>query len=181
MTAQKMSGTERRDYILRLLNQASQPLTGNALAKKTGVSRQIIVQDISLLKATGEDIIATSQGYLLMKHTRNDQTFKRLIVCQHTPEDTAEELYIMVDQGVMVKNVIIEHPVYGDLEATLLLKDRHDVNEFLTKIKTTDAPYLSELTDGVHIHTLESDREEKIDRCIKILEERGFIFHSENS
>lgn len=179
MAEQKMSGTDRRDYLLKVLNQASEPLTGNVLAKKTGVSRQVIVQDISLLKATGEQIMATSQGYLLIKHTQNDRTFKRLIVCQHTPEETAEELYLMVDQGVMVRNVVIEHPVYGDLEATLMLKDRHDVNEFLTKIKTTNAPYLAELTDGVHIHTLESDREEKIDSCIQALEARGFIFHSE--
>lgn len=179
MGEKKLSGSERRELLLHLLNQASNPLTGNALAKKAGVSRQVIVQDISLLKATGEQIIATSQGYLLFRHTQNNQTFKRMIVCQHTPEETAEELYLMVDQGVIVRNVVIEHPVYGDLEATLMLKDRHDVKEFLDKIHTTNAPYLSELTDGVHIHTLESDREEKIESCITALKARGFIFNAD--
>lgn len=173
----KLTGDDRRQAILNWLQTTKQPLTGSDLAKKAGVSRQVIVQDMSILKARSEPIIATSQGYLLM-HPTEEKPFSRIIACNHRPDQTEDELNTMVDQGVLVKNVIVEHPVYGELEALVMVKDRHDVKKFLEKITSTNAPYLSELTDGFHLHTIESDSEEKLEACYEALKDRGYIFET---
>ena len=47
-----MEGDERRQFILKLLAGSESPLSGTEIAGKCGVSRQIIVQDIALLRAT---------------------------------------------------------------------------------------------------------------------------------
>lgn len=78
----KILGEERRQLILQWLLAANEPLSGNELSKKTNVSRQVIVQDISLLKARNEPIIATAQGYLYLKPQEKQQTFERVIVYQ---------------------------------------------------------------------------------------------------
>ncbi len=170
----KLVGDERRSALLTWLRESNQPLTGGDLAEKAGVSRQVIVQDMSLLKAKKEPIIATSQGYLLIDQHNQTHKCQRIVACKHSPEQTQQELECIVDQGVTVGNVIVEHPVYGELKALIMVSDRHDVKQFINKINSTHAPYLSELTDGVHLHTLEAENEDKLEAAYLALKNNGF-------
>ncbi|WP_246940806.1 transcription repressor NadR [Bacillus pinisoli] len=174
----KLLGEERRSLLLQWLKTAETPLTGSDLADRANVSRQVIVQDISLLKAKDEPIVATSEGYIYLTSTQEQGLFQEVIVCQHTPEETMEELFIMVDHGVTVKDVRIEHPVYGDLSALVRVSNRMEVEQFLRKLKVTNAPLLSQLTDGLHLHTVEADAKEKITSACLALKERGFLIEA---
>lgn len=175
--AKKLTGDERRDYILEFLKNSKEPLTGQILAEKTNVSRQIIVQDISLLKAKNMPILATSQGYIYV--SKNNHTFKRIVACKHSPEQTKNELLLLVDHGVFVRNVIVEHPIYGELTASLMLKSRVDVYDFLYKMEKAGASYLSDLTEGVHLHTLEAASEIQLNKAIEELEKAGLLLSKE--
>src|SRR5699024_8040242 len=111
---EKLDGKERREYIVQLLKSEQNPITGQVIAEVTGVSRQVIVTDIALLKASDEPIIATNRGYLYMRKKQLSQTHKRIVICKHRPDQTAEELIAIVDCGVTVEDVIVEHPIYGE-------------------------------------------------------------------
>lgn len=173
----KILGEERRHLILHWLKQSDHPLTGGELASRTNVSRQVIVQDISLLKATNIPIIATSQGYVYLKPDISNQ-YKRIIACQHHPDDTEDELNILVDHGVTVRDVIVEHPIYGELTASLMVQSRFDVSHFIKKMKETNASLLSELTDGIHLHTIEAGNTVAIDQACKALKKAGYLLES---
>ncbi|WP_456278131.1 3H domain-containing protein [Bacillus sp. AK128] len=175
----KLLGEERRTLLLQWLKTADIPLTGSDLAERASVSRQVIVQDISLLKAKDEPIVATSEGYIYLTSAQDQPLFQEVIVCKHTPEETMEELYIIVDHGVSVKDVRIEHPVYGDLSASVRVSNRMEVEQFLNKLKTTNAPLLSQLTDGLHLHTIEADAVHKIQNACNSLKKRGFLIEAE--
>lgn len=171
----KILGEERRTLILHWLMEAEKPLSGGELSKKTNVSRQVIVQDISLLKARNEPIIATSQGYLYVKPLSSNQRFERVIACIHRPEQVEQELTILVDHGVTIRDVKVEHPVYGDLTAPIFVSTRNEAAHYLQKIRETNAAYLSELTGGIHLHTIEADSLRKLDDACKALERAGFL------
>ncbi|MFD1040130.1 transcription repressor NadR [Virgibacillus byunsanensis] len=170
-----MSSIERQNLIMKRLKETELPIKGSDFAKKTNVSRQVIVQDVSILKAKNEPIIATSQGYMLIKHQPDKHVKQSVIVCKHTPEQTEEELNCLVDHGVTVRDVIVEHAVYGDLTASVMVSNRAEVTQFVTRIKETNATYLSTLTEGIHLHTLEADTQEKIDAACKELEKAGIL------
>jgi transcriptional regulator of NAD metabolism len=172
----KILGEERRNLLLDLLSKSDRPITGGELASTTNVSRQVIVQDISLLKAKNYPIMATSQGYLFLNNQNDESTLvERIIASKHAPERTKEELLIIVDHGVFVKDVIVEHQVYGELTASIMVGNRNDVNEFIKKIDQNNASYLSQLTGGLHLHTLQADSLEKLDRACDELEKLGFL------
>ena len=126
----KLLGEERRLELLALLKNAAQPLTGTDLAKHTNVSRQVIVNDMNLLKARNEPIVATSQGYIYM-HNVQQTRIQRKIVCMHNAEEAKEELFILVDCGVTVESVIVEHPVYGEINASIMVSNRLEVEHFV--------------------------------------------------
>ena len=170
----KILGEKRRELILKWLKSSEDPITGNELAQRANVSRQVIVQDISILKARKHPIISTAQGYMYMQQERPSRV-KRMVVCKHTPEETREELITFVDHGVTVEKVIVEHALYGELSGSLMLSSRHDVERFCEKLEKTNASPLSTLTDGVHLHLVEADSEEQIDLAVEALRERGFI------
>ncbi|WP_173918459.1 transcription repressor NadR [Halobacillus sp. Marseille-Q1614] len=174
----KMKASQRREEILNILKERTEPITGSSLAERMDVTRQVIVGDVSLLKASGEPIIATSQGYVYMTESREQLPFKRTIVVQHTPEQTEEELNILVDHGVHVLDVLIEHPVYGDLKARLEIASRRDVRKFLERIASANAAYLLELTEGIHSHTIAAAKEEHLNEAVKDLKEKGILFES---
>ncbi|MBT2574248.1 transcription repressor NadR [Bacillus sp. ISL-51] len=172
----KLTGAKRRETLLHWLKEAGSPLTGGELAKKANVSRQVIVQDISLLKAKNEPIIATSQGYLYISRTAGgEKDAERIIACIHGPERTEEELELIVDEGVTIKDVIIEHPVYGDLTASIRVSTRKEMKQFMNKINSTNAAHLSQLTGGVHLHTLSAPTEERIDQACQALDDAGIL------
>src|SRR5947199_8460997 len=149
----KLLGEERRAWILQKLKESTTPLTGSELAVKANVSRQIIVGDITILKAKSEPIIATSQGYLYLKQNAIIQNFERTVACRHSLADTEKELNLLVDHGVTVKDVRVEHPVYGDLTASIMVSNRQEVKQFMDKLRATKASLLAELTGGYHLHT----------------------------
>jgi len=175
MDRRKKTGEERRQFILDWLKKTTEPLTGQVIAEKTNVSRQIVVQDISLLKARNEPVMATSQGYVYLTEQRSTLPFKKIIACRHVPKDTERELLMMVDHGVTVRDVSVEHPIYGELTATLMIKNRRDVIDFIKRMDSTNAAYLSDLTEGVHLHTIEADTEEQLSSLCQELEQAGFL------
>ncbi|AWE08162.1 transcription repressor NadR [Lysinibacillus sp. 2017] len=170
----KLLGEERRHELLALLKNAKQPLTGADLAKHTNVSRQVIVNDMNLLKARNEPIVATSQGYIFM-HNMQQTRFERKIVCMHSSEQTKEELFMLVDCGVTVENVIVEHPVYGEITASIMVSNRIEVEHFVKRVNETNSLYLSALTDGTHLHVISATSEENLDLAEKKLREHGIL------
>lgn len=173
---EKLTGSERRKYIIELLKNEKKPLTGQYIAEKTGVSRQVIVTDIALLRANNEPIIATNRGYLYMQEKPSNNRYRRIIICKHPPEQTEEELTTIVDFGVTVVNVIVEHPIYGDITGSLMLSSRYDVEQFMNHIQKKGATLLSVLTDGLHLHTLEADSMEKIEAVCEKLKKLGILY-----
>ncbi|MEH7417141.1 transcription repressor NadR [Neobacillus drentensis] len=171
----KILGEERRSYILQQLKDSPEPLTGSELAARTNVSRQVIVGDITLLKAKNEPIIATSQGYIYLKSSTGNPIFERTIACKHTPENTEKELNLLVDHGVLVKDVKIEHSVYGDLTASIMVSNRHEVKQFMENIKNSKAALLSELTGGFHLHTISASSNQILDQAELALKAEGYI------
>lgn len=175
---QKLLGEDRRQRLLDLLKQSSQPLTGTALAEETGVSRQVIVQDIALLRARNEPIMATPNGYLYFQKGSATRV-KRVIACRHIFEDTEKELNLLVDHGVKVLDVIVEHPIYGEITGSLMIESRRDVKQFISKISKNKANLLSSLTGGVHLHTLEAPDDETLDQACEAMEKAGFLLKKE--
>jgi transcriptional regulator of NAD metabolism len=165
---------DRRRLILDHLQKSSEPITGSELAEQMHVSRQVIVQDISLIKAKNVPIIATSRGYLF--NGKNRPEWKtRTIACRHTTEETEHELNLIVDCGVTVINVTVEHPLYGEMTGSLMIRSRSDVTHFITRLKTTGAALLSSLTGGIHLHLLEAPSETQIDNAMKALKRAGYL------
>ena len=168
-----MQAGSRRQNIIQVLRSSSGPVSAGRLASMFGVSRQIIVGDIALLRASGTDITATPRGYIL---TRTNDGIVRRIPCRHRPEDMKEELRILVDNGCQIRDVIVEHPIYGQLVGQLDISTRHDVDELISQVSQSDAAPLSDLTGGIHLHTIICPDEETYDRVLEQLKNRGFIF-----
>lgn len=162
MSENRMSGEERRQFILSTLQQATDPIPGAQLGHETKVSRQVIVGDVNLLKATGEPIVATSRGYLYIPPQAKPTQIEKVLACVHSTEQAEEELNILVDHGLTVKDVKIEHPVYGDLTASIMVSNRNEVKKFIEHIRSTNAPLLSELTEGIHLHTVSASEHKQI-------------------
>lgn len=175
-----MTAKQRREQILQSLAASSAPVSATRLASQFDVSRQIIVGDIALLRAAGEQITATPRGYT-MTQNRFSSGFLGTAACVHeTAEDMRKELNIMVDNGCTVIDVIVEHPVYGQITGSLNISSRYDVSVFMEKITSEQAQPLSALTGGVHLHTLSCDGEETYVRTCRELQESGFLYE-ENS
>jgi len=107
-----------------------------------------------------------------------DTIYERTIACSHPPDRTEEELYILVDHGVTVKDVKIEHPVYGDLTASIRVSNREEVKQFITKIKRTKSSYLLELTDGIHLHTISAQTEKALNEAENALRNAHFLIET---
>lgn len=164
-----MGAWERRKKILDTLNKNRKPVKGTELSKKFNVSRQVIVQDIALLRARGEDILATPQGYIIPKAYKENK-LTRKIVCKHEGYDEIEdELKTIIDLGGKIVDVIVEHPLYGEIKSPLEISSRLDLKEFMENIIKTKAEPLSSLTEGIHIHTIEVDDEESFERIKEAL------------
>ena len=167
-----MEAASRRQAILDRLRTADRPVSASALAAGLNVSRQIIVGDISLLRAGGAEISATPRGYVLPRATDG---ITRTIACRHTLAQTGQELDILVDNGCTVLDVIVEHPVYGQLTGQLQISSRYDVEQFLARIRDSDAAPLSMLTGGLHLHTLCCPNEDAYTRACAALKAAGLL------
>lgn len=151
-----MEGQMRRDTIIKMLGEKGKPLSGTELAKELGVSRQVIVQDIALLRAVNKNILSTNKGYVLYDPSEEIQKARRTIAVSHSDEQTQDELYTIVDFGGKVLDVVIEHDIYGQITVDLILKSRQDVDEFIAKVAKSKAKPLKTLTGNKHFHTVEA-------------------------
>lgn len=167
-----MEAASRRQAILDRLRTADRPVSASALAAGLNVSRQIIVGDIALLRAGGAEISATPRGYVLPRATDG---ITRTLACRHTLAQTGQELDILVDNGCTVLDVIVEHPVYGQLTGQLQISSRYDVEQFLARIRDSDAAPLSMLTGGLHLHTLRCPNEDAYTRACAALKAAGLL------
>ena len=165
-----MTAEERRKAILETLRTSSAPCNASVLAETYGVSRQVVVTDIALLRASGISINATPRGYVI---AREEAGIVRRIACRHNSFDTANELYLIVDNGGTVLDVVVEHPVYGELIGSLQLKSRYDVGQFMARYSQSQP--LSALTGGVHLHTISCPDEETFERVCGALKEAKFL------
>lgn len=167
-----MEAASRRQAILDRLRTADRPVSASALSAGLNVSRQIIVGDIALLRAGGAEISATPRGYVLPRATDG---ITRTIACRHALAQTGQELDILVDNGCTVLDVIVEHPVYGQLTGQLQISSRYDVEQFLARIRDSEAAPLSMLTGGLHLHTLCCPNEDAYTRACAALKAAGLL------
>ncbi len=165
---------ERRRRLTAWMRTRTGPVHGDELARRFRVSRQCLVQDVAILRAAGVDIISTPQGYRLPQSGRS-APHRATLACRHSPAQTEEELNILVDHGLRVLDVVVEHALYGELRGSLMIESRADVQDFLRRWKTTRASLLSSLTNGVHLHTVEASSRERIARAKAALHARGML------
>jgi len=169
-----MTGTERREAIIEMMQNDHTPVSGTKMASVYGVSRQVIVQDIALIRAAGYDVISTNKGYLLNTPVEN-KIVERIFKVNHTDEQIEEELFCIVDLGGCIENTMVNHKVYGHLEAPLNIKSRRNVAEFMTDIQSGKSSPLKNVTSGYHYHTITADSEETMKLIEKMLREKQFL------
>ena len=166
-----MKSDERRKAIANLLTTEQKAVSGAALSAEFGVSRQIIVQDITALRSSGYDIISTHNGYLVQKTPLKERVFKVF----HTTERTEEELNLIIDLGGTVVDVYVWHKVYGRMHAPLNIYSRAQVKQFIDGVRTGKSTELMAVTGGYHYHTIRAESESVLDQIEKALSEKGFL------
>ena len=166
-----MKAHDRRKAIVNLLLSSNEAISGSTLSEKFSVSRQIIVQDISVLKGSGYDILSTHNGYIIQKSPLKERVFK----LHHTTEQTEDELSIIVELGGTVVDVFVWHKVYGKMVAPLNIFSSLHVKQFIEGVRTGKSTELMNITGGYHYHTVRADSEEILNKIGKALEERGYI------
>ena len=172
-----MTGEKRRNLIVAALKTTAKPISASAFAADYNVSRQVIVGDVALLRAAGFEVRATSRGYILDQGQEED-IYRGQVVCQHHPQDTKTELALIVASGGKIIDVIVAHPLYGELSGNLDIKNQDDVISFITAMEKESAQLLSALTGGIHIHTLETTNEEEFKKIKASLKAAGFLYHN---
>ena len=166
-----MNGETRRKEIIARLTGASAPVSASKLAEEFGVSRQVIVQDVALIRASGYSIASLARGYVLETPSQAKRVFKM----QHSDEDVEKELNLVVDAGGIVDDVFVFHKCYGIVRAPMDIKSRYHVKQFLDDIASGKSSLLKNVTSGYHYHTILADSEETLDLIEKNLEEQGFL------
>lgn len=169
----KTEGTKRRETLLSVLKNADGPVSGAALSKLLGVSRQVIVQDVALLRASDCEILSTPRGYVL--YIKEQTVFSRRFMVKHSASELTNELNLIVDQGAIVVDVIIDHPIYGEIHGNLNISSRRDVNTFLQRVKEQKGIPLLEMSNGYHYHTVTADQEEVLDEVAEQLKNAGYL------
>lgn len=166
-----MKAAERRKEIIMFLMSQKEAVSGNVLSDKFGVSRQIIVQDISVLKAAGFGILSTHYGYIVQ-----DTPFvTREIKMYHTTQQTEDELNCIVDLGGTIVDVFVWHKVYGKMSADLNIFSRLQVKQFIEGVRSGRSTELMNITGGYHYHTVRADSEKILDEIEKALNEKGYV------
>ena len=162
----------RRKLVLDNIKHQKTPISATALAKELNVSRQVIVGDVALLRARGHEIIATARGYIFPHFGETNQYVGKIICC-HSLDHMVDELYAIVDLGAVVVNVIVEHELYGEITGSLNLSCRRDVEDFVSKVDSSEVKLLSELTMGVHTHTVSCRNREHFEKMCSTLSAMG--------
>lgn len=168
-----MNSVERRKYIEEALIKTEGAQKGSDLARELSVTRQVIVKDIAILRAEGKKIIATPDGYIVP----NEQKYciKRVVALSHNAHQIQDELETIVQFGGIIEDVIIEHPIYGEIRGMLMIKTLFDIQNFVKKVKDNNAEPLSMLTGGVHLHTIVIENEDILDKILTELKKKGYL------
>ncbi len=166
-----MKVNERRKAIVNLLLASKTPVSGGELSEQFNVSRQIIVQDVTVLKGLGYEILSTHNGYVMQKSPLVERVFK----LKHTTEQTEDELNSIVDLGGTIVDVFVWHKVYGRISATLNIFSRLQVKQFLEGVRTGKSTELMNITGGYHYHTVRADSEVILDKIGEALQEKNYI------
>ena len=166
-----MSGEDRRAKIVALLGDAGEPISGGRLARELGVSRQVIVQDVALLRRSGVELESTHRGYVLRRHSLPRRIFK----VHHTEEQIEDELNLIVDLGGTVEDVVVNHRTYGVISVPLNVSSRRDVERYLADIASSRSTPLSRVTSGYHFHHVSAPTEEALDEIGAALAARGYL------
>lgn len=174
-----MNCRERRKSIEDCLTSCMKPVKGQELADKLNVTRQVIVKDIAILRAEGKNIVSTPQGYMIY-NVGNNVITKVIPVC-HNADKIREELAAVVKYGGQVLDVMVEHPVYGELKGMIMIKTMYDIDQFMEKLSEYKAEPLLVLTAGVHLHTVQAPDKETIDKIINELKEINVLLSNEDN
>lgn len=166
-----MDGASRRQQLLKILSDSRKPVSGGELAKELQVSRQVIVQDIALLRAGNEEIFSTNRGYLLQKKGEMIRIFK----VHHTDEQIEEEMNSIVDLGGRIVDVFVYHKIYGVIRVPMGIHSRRDVKEYLKTLENGNSTPLKHITSDYHYHTVAADSKETLDFIQDTLKEKGFL------
>ena len=170
-----MTGEQRRAQLLQMLKTQNVPLTGVALAKKFNVSRQVIVQDIALMRAENHSILSTNKGYIYRAEDYNDNQPKRVFFVKHLTEQVIDEFMTVIELGGKILDVAVEHELYGQIRVDLLIETVQDAKDFSEKLsKCKDNP-LKVLTDDCHYHTVAAPSEKLLDLIEQELKDKGYL------
>lgn len=171
-----MDGRRRRKKIMEILHLEELPVSGAELARRVGVSRQVVVQDVALLRAENENIMSTNKGYILRRlPDKQEHVCMRVFRVSHATEDTLDELQTIVDYGGRLLNVFIEHEVYGQISVDLIINNRLDASEFINLLESSKDQPLKILTGGCHYHTVVADSQKNLDRIEMELRKKGYL------
>ncbi len=169
-----MKSAERRREIVRLLCNTETPVPANVLKEKFGISRQVIVQDIAILRANGYEVISTNRGYVLNLKARSSRVFK----CRHSLEELIEEGEIIISAGGRIEDISVSHRLYGKISANIALGNRLQVEELYRSLVSGASKPLMSVTDGYHYHAVTADSEITLDEIENKLRERGFLIEN---
>lgn len=170
-----MKASQRREMILEKLGSCDKTISATQLASEFGVSRQVIVGDIALLRAQGVDVLSTPKGYMIRESISNHYYSAR-IVCKHSPGDTEKELSIILEHGGQILTVEVDHPVYGMLTAPLNIKSNDDSVVFIEAIRDSRGQFLSSLTEGLHSHLISCPSISTFERIKNELKNAGILY-----
>lgn len=166
-----IGGQERRELILKILRESDKPVAGTELAKQMDVSRQVIVQDMALIRANGIEVVSTNRGYIIVEEKTAQRVFKVI----HNDEEVEEELNLFVDHGAKVEDVFVYHKVYGVIKAAMNIRSRRDVRKYMQDISSGKSTNLKNLTSNYHYHTITAEDEQVLDQIQEELGQRGFL------
>ena len=166
-----IGGQERREQILRILKESDRPIAGTELARQLDVSRQVIVQDMALIRANGVDVVSTNRGYIIAEESVAQIVFKVV----HTDEEVEEELNLFVDYGAKVEDVFVYHKVYGVIKVSMNIRSRRDVRKYMEDISSGKSTNLKNLTSNYHYHTITAEDSQVLDQIQEELAKRGFL------
>ena len=170
-----MTGSDRRQEILKNIKESDRPVSGSKLAKDYDVSRQVIVQDIALLRARNQEILSTNKGYLLFRPLSAKQGVSSVIRTQHSAAQTFTEMRIILEYGGQIRDVFVEHDLYGEIRADLIIETLQDAEEFCEKMKHSTSRPLKELTGDCHYHTITAPSEKVLQLIRKDLKAAGLL------
>lgn len=170
-----MTGEVRREQILLMLKKQDSPLSGAVLAKHFCVSRQVIVQDIALMRAENHRILSTNKGYIYRTKERENTQPKRVFCVKHSTEQVLDEFITIIELGGKVLDVAVEHELYGQIRVDLLIETIQDAKEFMNRLLVCKDNPLKVLTDDCHYHTVSAPSEKLLDLIQRDLETKGFL------